>query len=152
MRIFSFFSLIFLFSAYSYAGWFGADNYEDCFLEKVKGQHKFMFDTARKACERQFPFEKELYRYKDNIEIGWWSSDEKSIYLQIKNNYGDYSITRYRANFSEKPCSETKSSSDYTLTKMFVFNIGETVTSISVENAAQQKCMDTDTIWGRLKK
>jgi hypothetical protein len=39
----------------SQAAWFGPDNYEECVLEKMKGQNKAMIQTARKACERQFP-------------------------------------------------------------------------------------------------
>lgn len=134
-----------------FAGWFGPDNYEDCVLEKMKGQDRAMIYTARKACEKQFPFEKELYGYKNNLEIGWFP-DTSHLYLGIKENYGEYVVTRYKAKFSKKPCDETKTSSDYTLTKTFVFSPGEKLASVRVENASEYKCMQTDTIWGRLRK
>jgi hypothetical protein len=139
-----------MFPLSAFAGWFGPDNYEDCVLEKMKGQNKAMISTARKACEKQFPYEKELYGYHDNIEIGWFS-DASRLYLRIENNYGEYTVTKYKANFSKKQCDETKTSSDYTLTKTFVFSTGKSA-SVSVENAGEYKCMQTETIWGRLRK
>jgi hypothetical protein len=50
----------------AYAGWFGPDNYEDCILEKMRGQHKNMIHTARIACEKSFPYEKIIYNKKYN--------------------------------------------------------------------------------------
>ena len=37
------------------AGWFGPSNYEECVLEKMKGQLPYMVKTARDACRLKFP-------------------------------------------------------------------------------------------------
>jgi hypothetical protein len=37
------------------AGWFGSGNYEECVLEKMKGQLPYMVKTARDACRLKFP-------------------------------------------------------------------------------------------------
>lgn len=91
----------------------GVQNYDECVLKEMKGQSREMITHARDLCEAKFPFEKEIYGYKDNIDIGWWSTSD-SIHLNISNNYGNYRITRYKASFSEKKCSDTDT---YTLTK-----------------------------------
>lgn len=132
------------------AEWFGPDNYEDCLLEKMQGQNKAMLNTARKACEKQFPYEKKLDAYWDDIEIAW-GAHGSTLSLAIQKNFGDYTVTRYKAEFSQKSCDEA-TISDYTLTKTFVFLGGENTASVSVNDAEQYKCIRTDTVWGRLRK
>lgn len=39
----------------AYAGWFGPSNYEECVLNKMKGQKADIEDTARDACRIKFP-------------------------------------------------------------------------------------------------
>lgn len=133
------------------AGWLGPDNYEDCVLEKMKGQTKEMIWTARTACEKQFPFEKELRDYNDNIKVDWggFGSD---LFISIKANHGDYIITKYKAQFSKKSCEESTSNSDYTLTKVFFFEAGVDTSSVSAADADKYKCMRTNMIWGRYRK
>lgn len=49
-------AILFLASASVSAGWFGPDNYDDCVLEKMKGQEtKAAIIHARKACRKKFP-------------------------------------------------------------------------------------------------
>ncbi len=43
-------------------GWFGPGNYEGCVLEKMKGHESRMMSYAREACEKEFPYEKDLAR------------------------------------------------------------------------------------------
>ncbi len=139
------------FPSFTYAGWFGPNNYDDCVLEKMKGQDKSMLYTARKACEKEFPFEKELPDYKEDIEIGWYN-EVSSLHLDIQKNFGEYEITRYRASFSKKSCDEVESTSDYAISKTFDFSSGGNSSSVRLENASEFKCMRTDTIWGKYKK
>ena len=131
------------------ADFFGPDNYEECVLEKMKGQNEAMIPTARKACEKKFPYEKVLEYYKDKIEINWYS-DQNSLNLSITENYGDYEITRYKAIFSEKKCKDVKSSYDYTLEKTFKFKGRAKSASIIFENGSKYHCMRTEKIWGKI--
>jgi hypothetical protein len=79
--------LLVSFSFGANADWFGPDNYEECVLEKMKGQPKEMMWTAQTACEKKFSFEKELYDYSDDLEINWVTSGS-NIYLVIEENTG----------------------------------------------------------------
>lgn len=142
--------IIFLMPTMASASFFGPKNYEECVLENMKGQVKTMISTARKACEKRFPYEKALPFYKDDIEISWYS-DSDSLNLSIKENYGDYYITRYRSHFSKKVCNEVKALADYTLSKTFTFNRGINSSSTAVKNANEYKCMRTEKIWGEIK-
>ena len=145
------FLLFYIISSQSIAGWFGPDNYEECVLEKMKGQNVLMIVIVRAACEKMFPYEKKLQNYKKNIEIGWLSEWPR-ISLSIKKNYGNYTITRYEASFSTKSCDETENDSDYTLTKSFVFSDNKKPASISLDNDVKYQCMRTNTIWGKWRK
>lgn len=49
--------LLLSFPSISYAGWFGPDNYEECMLERMKGQLKNMVSIAGKSCRNDFPEE-----------------------------------------------------------------------------------------------
>jgi hypothetical protein len=48
------------------AGWFGPSNYEECVLEKMKGQSRYMFNAAMRACDDKFPCPKGETRAWDN--------------------------------------------------------------------------------------
>lgn len=143
--------IILLLPQVAIAGWFGPDDYDECVLEKMKGQSEEMLWTARSVCEKQFPYEKELHSYKDNIEIEL-SSMGSDLILSIRENHGDYIITRYTAQFSKKSCDQLTSNADYTLTKTFIFSPGDNVAVLSVKDADKYKCMRTDTILGRYRK
>lgn len=57
------------------AGWFDLDNYEDCVLEKMKGQQKHLLNIARKACRNEFP--EKITR--KNMWDGYDLSDEYAV-------------------------------------------------------------------------
>jgi hypothetical protein len=38
----------------AYAGWFGPSDYNECMLQKMKGQPEYMLDIAATACAYQF--------------------------------------------------------------------------------------------------
>ena len=46
---------IFILSSCSDSGLFGYDNYDDCFLGKMKGQSSSMIASAKRACKINFP-------------------------------------------------------------------------------------------------
>lgn len=142
--------LLMLLTFFVRADIFGPDNYEECVLEKMKGQNKSMIHTARKACEKKFPYEKTLEFYGDKIEISWYS-DQNSLNLSITENYGNYDITRYKSIFSEKECADIKSSNDYTLEKLFKFKKGIKTATINLKGANQYQCMRTVKMWGKIR-
>lgn len=141
------------------AGWFDPDNYEDCVLEKMKGQERFLINTARKACRNEFPAE---------VELGWpeiadidtaWTTSGSSIVFEITKNDSKYTVTRIRALFSTKPCREEKAKDEVTTVETFVFPEeegmfgfgGNPKASASVDNASQYNCYSGRTLWGRLR-
>lgn len=130
-------------------------SYDECVLKEMKGQAKEMVVHARDLCESKFPFEKELYGYKDKIDIGWWSSPE-SLYVRINKNFGEYRITRYKASFSPKDCANITgymSTEAYTITKTFEFNHRSDDASVYIGSGADQyKCMRTEEIHGVRKR
>ena len=141
------------------AGWFDPDNYEDCVLEKMKGQDRGLISTARKACRYQFPKEIELQGQWGNVDIMWKWSDS-SLIAEITRNDSEYEVTRFKAIFSTVPCDKQKSPSDHLLTKTFVFSKGgkifdftgeQNIASVIVDNVSQYKCRTSLTLWGQLR-
>lgn len=55
MRHFCVLLLLLFCSTSAQSGWLGPDNYEECVLEKMKGQDRSMRSTAQKACRKKFP-------------------------------------------------------------------------------------------------
>ncbi len=153
------------------AGWFGPDNYEECVLERMKGQDKAMIQIARKACEKKFPFEKVLdYNYRNNIEISWFR-DDSNLYLEINENHGEYNLTRCNAAFtilSGKIDDEltddliddwlnSPPGSDFPINKnakkfTFVFSNGKTLASVPANDTKQYDGMYIIKLWGSMRK
>lgn len=81
----------------------GYNNYEECVLGEMKGQQASMQSTAEKVCERKFPYEKEIYSFRDGeFDIGWRTSYSNNISIEIASNEADYNITRAKMKFSTK--------------------------------------------------
>lgn len=124
----------------------GPASYDECLLEKMKGQDSSMIWTVQQVCENKFPYEHELYGYKDKLNISW-SSEPLGFVLKLTND-GDYTVTKYKAKFSKKPCSETKSNSDYTFQEVFHFEKGSNEAMSLLPGAEEYKCMATLEIHG----
>lgn len=77
------------------AGMFGPDNYEECVLEKMKGQEKHMLPTARGACTKKFPPEESKNKPESNpLEFLLPPGASKSA--SEKTNKGIPAFTVYR--------------------------------------------------------
>lgn len=130
-------------------------NYDECVMEKMKGQPQAMIDHAQNLCEAEFPYERILYGYKNNIEVEWLTLGNL-IYVNIPKNHGGYNITRYKASFAKQcePTSGWMNRDVFTLTKTFEFKNNETTSTIDVGSAADEyRCMRTDEIHGiKVKK
>lgn len=132
--------LTFFYPLISNAGWFsGPDNYDDCMLEKMKGQDKSMRRHAMRACEELFPYEKEIPNTEYSKIETTWRQNGSTIEIIIEENLSNYNISKIKAGFSTKRCSEIEdrgwievnprsilskrdlSHPDYTLNKEFIF-------------------------------
>ena len=72
----------------SYAGVFGASNYEECVLDKMKGQDRSMIYTARAACAKAFPQEELID--KGLVDGEWCKSngnEQKYCITKVPKNY-----------------------------------------------------------------
>lgn len=56
-RILTTATLLFFASEGTYAGWFGPDSYDECILDKMKGQDTRFYSYAGRACREKFPVE-----------------------------------------------------------------------------------------------
>lgn len=101
-----------LISFKSHAGIFGPSNYDECVLDKMKGQDKFMIHTARAACDKLFP-EKPIEKILQGVAYEWLSAKDNEYTLVIKEGQNYYSITAVDAIFFEKSCEEKQDESGY---------------------------------------
>jgi hypothetical protein len=134
----------------SYAGWFGPSNYDECVLEKMKGQKGYMLPTVRSACEKDFPYEKNITNFYNKIRTNWYD-DLGVIIFKIEENFSDYRITRCVAIFSENTCEENSNNSNYALKANLMFNKGENISRFETNNFDGYQCMKIIEIWGILK-
>lgn len=141
-----------VFSSSSHANWFGPDNFEECVLDKMKGQNKSMIYTARKACEIKFPYEKKLESHKGEIEVSW-GTNAVGVVLTIEKNISKYRITRYKARFSEKMCNDFIDPFIPVDEVDFTFSEGELTSKYYFDEYGKKEylCMDGIDMWGILK-
>ena len=145
MRMFLSAALL-LFATNSQAGIFGPDNYEECVLDKMKGQAKSLIFIARKACEKKFPYEKNLGSYFNEYEFSWVPHNDNAIYFSIDKNYGEYRVTRARVIFSSNLCEDNTSLPD---DHMKIVELSEKQDAIISDNSAKHyKCARVDNLWG----
>ena len=83
-----------------FAGLFGPENYDECMLEKMKGQDIRMYDRAKNACEKLFPPEVMIdvgYR-KDEMKFEI-KKEASKIYLFFKKKDEQHEITKVTLRF-----------------------------------------------------
>lgn len=146
------------------AGWFGPDNYEDCVLEKMKGQPRNMMSLAQEACEKKFPYEKALVPYNglfswegnpgnykgSDLELSWCDTSSSSISICVSKNETDYRITKAIIAFSIK-CEGAKPE-DFREKVTFTFSRWRDKSTADVKDAARFKCMRQIEIYGERAK
>lgn len=155
-----FFSLVFflMLSSSANSGLFGPDNYDECLLDKMKGQPNNMRNTVYKVCERKFPYEKVIwssegtYNYieLDEVRVSWISSDGR-IFATLVNN-SEYEITRVTRKFGKvKNCNENADMSEFPFSLTFYFS-SSLESSTTHKNAADMNCSYTKIVYGKLRK
>ena len=80
---------------------FGPKNYEECMLEKMKGQAPNMTSIARVACLRTFPQEVELSEHEATST--WCETSDNSISACVVLKDG-YKITKATGSFMRAAC------------------------------------------------
>jgi hypothetical protein len=109
IRIFGFFlSLLVVFPHCAIAGWFGPDNYEECMLDKMKGQDKSMRSIANNACLATFPKPMDIRVFAGfgddkEIKLLWDGSN-----IEIIKNNSSYQITSVDMLLSKENCADTR--------------------------------------------
>jgi hypothetical protein len=91
------------------AAWFGPSNYEECVLEKMKGQSSYMLATAQNACRLKFPPEPrettEVPLDKRQIQFNWCIDAQTIKQICIVDKPNNYEIRKVVLSVSAKnPC------------------------------------------------
>ena len=94
-------TLLTVISLPAHAQFFGPKNFEECVLEKMKGQAPNMISIARSACLKQFPQERLLT--EDEAQATWCATTDESINACVKFKDG-VKVTKAMAAFSRAPC------------------------------------------------
>lgn len=102
------FALFMCYSPVTVAGLFGPSNFEECVLDKMKGQDRVLYQTARAACLKAFPPEVVIDR--DRLKFKWCKSDYESESVCLEQKPGSVTITKVEAVFFEDEC-DTKQQS-----------------------------------------
>jgi hypothetical protein len=145
MSLFLLAAMVFARPVVSYAGWFGPDNFEECMLEKMKGQNSSMEFTAHKACAKLFKLEEEVYFLNDIKKT--WGYEAGSITITITENPSNYYLTKGLFSFAPKDC-EGAQDSDFGTPREIAFTSGKR-TSVSIYPSPI--CMKTLKLWGTYK-
>ena len=95
-------------SATVHAQWFGPKNFEDCVLDKMKGQQPNMVGIARAACLKLFP--QEVLLTEEYAKSTWCETNADSIGVCVTLKDG-YKITRAESVFSRTSCETSDSGS-----------------------------------------
>jgi hypothetical protein len=90
------------------AGWFGPSNYEECVLEKMKGQQGYMLKTAQDACQAKFKDEsKEVLLDQRLIQANWCLDEQTKKEICIVDKPNNYEITSVKLFYSyQTNCAE----------------------------------------------
>ena len=89
----------------SFAGVFGPSNFEECVLDKMKGQAPNMMYMARAACLKAFPDEPtEVVIANDRIKYTWCKSEYNSVAVCIDQTPPKVKITKVEGVFFEDDC------------------------------------------------
>ena len=87
------------------AGIFGPANYEECLLDKMKGQNSNMIYTARTACQKAFPDEPtESVIPFEGIKYTWCRVESESISVCVEHVIPKVKITKIEGVFFEDVC------------------------------------------------
>ena len=105
-KIISFVLLFLFFVSFNVnAGIFGAANYEECVLEKMKGQTVQLLGVARDACRQAFPLPpQEVIIDTDKLKWEWCESGSIKQIICVNKIPKNVNISRIEAIFFSETC------------------------------------------------
>lgn len=105
------FASLFLVSVDASAGIFGASNYEECVLEKMKGQVPQLMYMAQNACRQAFPLPPQEMRLdSEKIKYSWCKTEAKEITYCLEQVPKNTKVTRIEAIFFKQKCEDIQAS------------------------------------------
>lgn len=130
------------------AGLFGPSNFDECVLDKMKGQSPNMLATARSACYEKFPQEFRLnegtHYKKGQLKHSWCATTDSSITICIDENKTKYKFTKVIIKPSKEPC-ENRAVDEEIEVESSMFS-SKYVANVS--NAREMKCVFTE-FWSK---
>jgi hypothetical protein len=135
----------------AWGGLFGPSNFDECMLDKMKGQLPSMRSSAINACEIAFPSEKSLdtnmwSSYSENISYDYKKTTNQLIDVVIKNE-SNYKITRIRV-VTKDSCKKDSMSLD--VVDVTAPLMGNTFTA-KVNDARKVQCVEVEFFGKRYK-
>lgn len=95
----------------AFAGIFGPSNFEECVLDKMKGQAPGLMYMAKAACLKAFPPEPtEVVIANDRIKYTWCKSEYDSVAVCIDQTPTNVKITKVEGLFFEDKCDAKQQS------------------------------------------
>lgn len=96
----------------AFAGLLGPSNFEECVLDKMKGQAPGLMGMANAACLKAFP--KEVAIDHSRVNYRWCESGYQSVAVCIDQMPTNVTITRVEGLFFEDNCDVTQSKAGVT--------------------------------------
>lgn len=134
------------------AGLFGGpSNYDECMVERMKGQERYMYSTVKKSCEREFEVKVEK---KYLVDLDWTDTTSSGVIVSIGKNDSEFEVTRAALIFSKKSCEESKDT-DFNVQGEANFSSwipgksSATKTEVKLDNSYSVKCFRTVEVYGR---
>ena len=100
-------SILFFASVNVSAGIFGASNYEECVLDKMKGQVSQLMFTAQNACRQAFPLPPQEIRLdSEKIKYSWCKTEAKEITYCLEQVPKNIKVTKIEAILFKQKCED----------------------------------------------
>lgn len=126
----------------AFAGWFGYANYDDCMLDKMKGQIAAMYRSANKECARQFKVEQKVSSADTHFVV---QPTTDGVTVTEDKNTSEFIITRVELEFHfSKDCFMAQSQEmSHSVTVTMKGGKGSLTSYIH-----KAKCIEVSQAWG----
>lgn len=126
------------------SGCVGPSSYEECMLDKMKGQTPAMQSIAHKTCSKKFDVEQNVSFLRDKLKN--WDFDQKTVVINFDESDGDYIITKGRFAFSNEIGTENEIK--FSDAQTIVFRSGQRVTASIPPGTLRLRILE---LWGKYK-
>lgn len=129
------------------AAFWDADNFDECVLNKMKGQNEKMLGHARGACRRLFPKEVDITSHLE-LAKPKWSTTANRISVEVPNYFAEIMNTRFAALLTKGDCDAESFPKPEAISVEFKFSNKEGKSSLSLRNANEYNCFVPIGLWG----